>query len=196
MNTEILAELEALKEKDVSTRQKLLSDGELYNGYSEEMQSVHIENANKLNEIIDKHGWPGKSLVGLEGSRIAWLIAQHSICTPNLQRKFLSKIDEAYQDDEVPKKQYVLLQDRVLAQEGKPQKCGWVFDWQPDGEIGCVVEDLSKANALRKELNMPCFEDALKDHRESVKKEGGKMPGSYTEYRAQVSSWQKQVGWE
>ncbi|EFK95052.1 conserved hypothetical protein, partial [sediment metagenome] len=52
--------------------------------HDEEMQAVHIANAKALAELVAEDGWPGISTVGLEGSRTAWLIAQHAICTPEL----------------------------------------------------------------------------------------------------------------
>ncbi|MCG8672127.1 MAG: hypothetical protein MI867_22165 [Pseudomonadales bacterium] len=196
MNNSVLSELKSLKEKDERTRQRLLEEGDLYQGYAEEMQRVHVENAMALDNLVTEYGWPGETLVGLDGSRIAWFIAQHSICTPHLLRKFVSKIEEAYLSGEVPKKQFVLLRDRLLFQEGKPQKCGWVFDWQPNGEMGCEIEDLELSNELRRELSMPSFEAALKNHQESVRQEGGRMPGTYDEYKQQANEWKKQVGWE
>ena len=32
----------------------------------------------RLREIIGRHGWPGKSLVGTDGAQAAWLLVQHS----------------------------------------------------------------------------------------------------------------------
>lgn len=81
MNKELLAQLESLKQRDIDTREKLLGVGKLYGVYDEAMQNVHRENAQVLDDLISKHGWPGISKVGLEGSRAAWLIAQHAICT-------------------------------------------------------------------------------------------------------------------
>lgn len=84
MDNKLLAELESLKREDLETRKRLLSENRLYGTYDEEMQRVQRENANALNRMVSIHGWPGISKVGLEGSRAAWLIAQHAICTPEL----------------------------------------------------------------------------------------------------------------
>lgn len=32
----------------------------------------------RLKAIIDRHGWPGKSLVGEDGAQSAWLLVQHA----------------------------------------------------------------------------------------------------------------------
>jgi hypothetical protein len=195
VNTEIFNELQKLKKIDLEARQKLLEESHLYDGYADEMQKIHTENAIRLNEIINEYGWPGESLVTLEGSRAAWLIAQHSICTPELQIKFSQEIEKAFNSGEVPKKQMVLLQDQVLFRQNKPQKCGWVYDWQPDGQLGCVVESIEQADILREELGMPKYNVALEKERTTVKKEGGNMPGSYEDYRSKANAWRESVGW-
>jgi hypothetical protein len=129
MDERLLNELLALQQKDVETRSRLLKEGRLYGAYAEEMQRVHRENAERLNALVELHGWPGVSLVGLEGSRAAWLVAQHSLCTPALQRKFRDLLERASATGEAPKRQVAMLTDRVLFNEGKPQVYGCVLDW-------------------------------------------------------------------
>lgn len=127
MNTELLEYLESLKNKDISTRTKLLEEGRLYGTYEQEMQDVHRQNANALNEIISRHGWSGISKVGIAGSRAAWLVAQHAICTPELQRKFLQYLSKAAEADDAPEKQVAFLTDRIRYNEGKPQVYGTIW---------------------------------------------------------------------
>ena len=89
MNQKLLDELLLLQQRDVDMRAHLLSEERLYGDYASEMQQVHRENAGELDKLVSQGGWPGISSVGLQGSRAAWLIAQHAICTPELQRRFL-----------------------------------------------------------------------------------------------------------
>jgi len=81
VNGQLLDELLAMARRDTDMRAHLLQAGKLYGEYADEMQQIHEENAKRLSEIVDRHGWPGVSIVGLEGCA-AWLIAQHSNCTP------------------------------------------------------------------------------------------------------------------
>ena len=196
MTNEILSELETLKKCDMDMRQKLIDEGILYKGYNEEMQNIHISNAEKLNEIVIKHGWPGISLVGLEGSRTSWLIAQHSICTPELQKSFLQKMIDAEKTGDVPKKQVALLTDRILYNEGKPQKYGTVFDWDESGNLSCELENKNNINLLREEVGFPPFEEELKNQTEAVTNEGGKAPENIVKYKEQVKAWAQSVGWQ
>ena len=195
MNKELLSQLETLKQRDVDTRNKLLEEGRLYGVYDEEMQNVHRENARALNEIIEEQGWPGISKVGLEGSRTAWLIAQHAICTPHLQRKFLEYMTKAAESDDVPMKQVALLTDRIRFNEGKPQVYGTVLDWNENGELTCELENLEKVDERRAQVGLQPFEQSLREHRAEVDAEGGKPPENYKAYRQAGSDWAKNVGW-
>ena len=195
MNEKLLAQLKNLKQRDIDTRDKLLDEGRLYGVYDEEMQNVHKENAMALNEIIEAYGWPGISKVGLEGSRSAWLIAQHAICTPHLQRKFLEYMTEASKSDDVPLKQVALLTDRIRFNEGKPQVYGTVLDWNENGELTCELENPEKVDELRAQVSLQPFEQSLQEHRAEVEAEGGKPPENYKAYRQASSDWAKNVGW-
>ena len=196
MNQRLLDELIAMKQRDVDTRSRLVREGWLYDGYADEMQQVHRENAHRLNQLISQHGWPTISLVGLEGCRTAWLIAQHSICTPDLQRKFLAFVTEAAERGEVPKPQVAFLTDRIRFNENKPQVYGTVLDWDEKGELSCVVEDPANLDARRREMGLPATQDDdLAAYRKEVESEGGKPPRDLTEAKRKRLEWAKSVGW-
>ena len=195
MNQQLLNELMALKQRDTDTRSRLLKEGKLYGGYAPEMQQVHRENANQLNRIIEKSGWPGISIVGLEGCRATWLIAQHSICTPELQRKFLTLLVKASESGDVPRTQVAFLTDRIRFNENKPQVYGTVLDWNERGELSCEVEDPANLDARRKEVGLDPFREELEKHREEVKSEGGGPPEDFTEYKQKGREWASNVGW-
>jgi hypothetical protein len=46
----------SLKNKGFELRTEILKNGTLYDGYNSRMEALHIENAEKLKEIIEKHG--------------------------------------------------------------------------------------------------------------------------------------------
>ncbi|MBE9137143.1 hypothetical protein IQ254_07985 [Nodosilinea sp. LEGE 07088] len=195
MDNDLLKQLELLKKKDTDTRNKLLEEGELYGTYHEAMRSVHRENAIALDKIIEEHGWPGISKVGLEGSRAAWLIAQHSICTPALQRKFLDHLSNAEKQGDVPGKQVALLTDRIRFNEGRPQVYGTVLDWNETGELTCEVEDEENIDQLREQVGLPLFQQSLHHHRLEVEAEGGNAPEDFRVYKQASDDWAKSVGW-
>ena len=195
MNEELIADLQGRQERDTQTRDRLLKDGRLYGFYNEEMQRVHIENAEALDRIVAIHGWPGVSMVGLEGCRAAWLLAQHSICTPVLQRRFLRELGVAVASGEAPAKLAAFLADRVRFNEGKPQLYGTVLDWNQHGELGCDLEYPGEVDELRKSVGLPSFAESLLEHRTAVEAEGGKAPADFESYRAAATQWAREVGW-
>lgn len=196
MNEKLLAQLENLKQRDIEIRNKLLDEGRLYGVYDEEMQKVHRENAEALNEIIEAEGWPGISNVGIEGSRAAWLVAQHAICTPELQRKFLEFMTKAVESGDVTMKQIAMLTDRIKFNEGKPQIYGTVMDWNEHGELTCELENPEKVDELRTQVGLPPFEQSLQEHRAEVEAEGGKPPENHEAYKLAGNDWAKGIGWK
>ena len=195
MKEALIAELNNLKQRDVVTRERLLKAGRLYGFYDDEMQRVHIENAEALDHILSIHGWPGISMVGLEGCRTAWFVAQHSICTPVLQRRFLRALEKAAASGEAPKKLAAFLTDRVRFNEGEPQVYGTVLDWNERGELDCEVAEPEHIDELRASVGLPPFAESLAQHRKEVEAEGGSAPENFKSYKEAATRWAKQVGW-
>jgi hypothetical protein len=195
MNIALSSELIDMRDRDVAMRARLLHENRLYDDYAEEMQQIHIANACRLNELVTQYGWPTMSLVGLEGCRAAWLVAQHSICTPDLQREFLCLLTEAAKTGGVPDLQVAFLTDRVRACERKPQIYGTVFDWNENGELSCDVEDLANLDARRRQVGLPAFAVDLASHRKDVAAEGGNPPRDFEQAKRRRLEWSKRVGW-
>ena len=82
MNIPLQDELVATAEEDQRVRAELAADGSLFGGYHERVKAVHDENAARLVEIINRHGGPGRGLVGEDGARAVWLVLQHAIGHP------------------------------------------------------------------------------------------------------------------
>ena len=76
-----------------------------------------------------KYGWPGTSLVGLDGCRAAWVIAQNAISLPEFQRQCLLLLKVAAEHGEASSRQVAFLTDRILFNERKPQMYGVIGDW-------------------------------------------------------------------
>ena len=195
MDQALLAELKSLEQCDTETREKLLREHRLFGTYDEEMQQVHRVNAITLSRIVAMHGWPGVSKVGLDGCRVAWIIAQHSICTPELQKGFLRALKKAANAGDAPMKQVALLTDRIRFNEGKPQVYGTVLDWGESGELGCDLEDPENVDSRRSAVGLPPFAQALEEHRREIAAEGGKPPADFKAFKEAANLWAQQVGW-
>jgi hypothetical protein len=195
VNEPLLQELLAMQRRDFDTRSRLRKAGQLYGGYADEMQQVHRENAEALERIVSKHGWPGVAAVGMEGCRAAWLVAQHSICTPGLQRKFHVLLSEAVGRADAPQQQLAFLTDRIRFNEMRPQVYGTVLDWNERGELGCDVEQPSGLDARRKAVGLRPISEDLERHRAEIRREGGGPPPDFAEYQRRRAQWARSVGW-
>ncbi|MGH3697704.1 MAG: DUF6624 domain-containing protein [Pseudonocardiaceae bacterium] len=86
---------------------------------------VRIDQANTqwLKHVVERHGWPGQSLVGRHGAAAAWLLVQHADRDPSFQRRCLDLMT-AMPPGEVMPHHIAYLTDRVLLAEGAPQLYG------------------------------------------------------------------------
>ena len=80
-------------------------------------------NTQWLKNVVERHGWPGHSLVGRDGAAAAWLLAQHADLDPSFQRRCLDLMT-AMPTGEVSPHHIAYLTDRVLLAEGAPQLYG------------------------------------------------------------------------
>jgi hypothetical protein len=195
LNTDLLNELIAMKQRDADTRAELVRQGRLFDGYDAVMQQVHTENAHRLDALVTAFGWPTLEQVGLEGTRSAWLIAQHAICTPALQRRFLALMTTAATAGDVPPLQVAFLTDRVRGMEGKKLLYGTVLDWDENGELSCAIQDPCNLDARRKAVGLPPFAQDLAKCRQAAAAEGAKPPTDMAAWTRERAAWARRVGW-
>jgi hypothetical protein len=74
----------------------------------------------RVEEIIAKYGYPGKTLVGEPTNEAAWYVIQHS---KKIADYFLM-IQEAGASNEIPFTKVAMMHDRMLMYEGKEQLYG------------------------------------------------------------------------
>ena len=110
---------------------------------------VRDGNQAALRQIIAERGWPGRSLVGLDGSRAAWLIAQHADDDVPFQKQCLALIHEAFQIGDMEAYAFAYLTDRILDNERRPQ----MYGTQGGGAYGSP-EDERRIDANRKAIGL------------------------------------------
>jgi hypothetical protein len=80
----------------------------------------------RLRAIVREQGWPTRTMVGASGARAAFLIVQHSPSNA-FQREMLPLLSAASENEEASPGDAAMLEDRVLTDEGKPQRYGTQF---------------------------------------------------------------------
>lgn len=114
----------------------------------------------RLKEIVARHGWPGRSLVGEDGAHAAWLIAQHADFDPAFQRDCLDRMRLAFAQGEVTAQELSFLTDRVYLEEGKPQMYG------TQGALGNPSpEEEARINANRAALGLEPWRVFIEERR-------------------------------
>lgn len=74
----------------------------------------------RIEKIIAKYGYPGKTLVGEPTNEAAWYVIQHSKKISN----YFPMIQEAGSSNEIPFVKVAMMHDRMLMGEGKEQLYG------------------------------------------------------------------------
>lgn len=177
--------------RDQTVRAELATDGSLFKGYHPRMEGVHRENAARLREIILRVGWPGETLVGKDGAHAAWRIAQHSIGEPAFMRACHKLLDEASQRGEAPRWQYAMMDDRIRAFEGLPQRYGSQLRDTVNGLAPYPLEDANQVEQWRAEVGLPRLGELLSGLRE----EPPPTADEIAERDAAELEWRRTVGW-
>jgi len=103
--------------------------------FMDELQEVDRENTEWLKSIVRARGWPGRSVVGADAARAAWLLAQHADRDPAFQKECLALLEQAVEGGEAERSHAAYLTDRVLLAEGRSQRYGTQLTRSPTGEM-------------------------------------------------------------
>ena len=196
MNEALQAELLAMAEHDLRVRAELVSTGELFDGYNARMAEVHKQNAKKLECIVGEFGWPGISLVGDEGGEAAWLVLQHAIGNPELQRRCLPLLKAAAETEEIPAFQVACLEDRICIFEGRPQRYGTQFDWDESGMMSPhPLQDPKRVDGYRQSVGLGPLSEKTEEMRLLAAAEGHEYPRNFQKRQKEKDDWARSVGW-
>jgi hypothetical protein len=122
------AELLRRVEKDQAARGAYDSDA---------MREADAENLPWLKQVVAERGWPGSSLVGVDGAHAMWLLVQHATADIPFMRHCLGLLTAAVEAGEASATDQAFLTDRVLLHEGGQQVYGTQLTrrggrWVPD----------------------------------------------------------------
>ena len=188
--------LVAAARRDLDTRTRLAASGELFNGYHPEMEAVHDENAALLTRVFDDIGWPGRREYGDDGAGAAFLILQHAIGHPDLQRRGLTLLLDAIPEGLANPLDAAYLSDRISIFEGGAQTFGTQFDWDANGQLSpAAVRDPETLDERRASVGLPPMAETLAHMRADAAAEGDTAPADLAERRAAYDAWARKVGW-
>ena len=192
----IAARIINLRNSDWEFRDRLVHNGQLGEGYQEEMQELHNRNAKILNDIIDTIGYPTINKVGKEASEAAWLVIQNSIGQPDFMRKCKKLLERAVNENKADPRNLAYLTDRIAVFEEKKQLYGTQFDWDVNGELSPhQITDLTQVDQRRRSIGLNTLEEQTLIIREQAINEHQTPPNDLTKRKKEFDKWRKTVGW-
>ncbi len=196
MIPEIAEKILSLKDADLKLRNELIQSGQLSDGYNPKMAELHNRNAAKLDEIIQKIGYPTADKVGEEASEAAWLVIQHAIGQPDFMKKCRNLLQQAVESQQADARHLAYLTDRISVLEGKPQFYGTQFDWNESGELmPNDYDDLNLVNQRRQAIGLNTLEEQTAFLQKQVKAENQSPPADYEKRMQEMNAWRIAVGW-
>jgi hypothetical protein len=178
-NTELRQELQKRLKEDQAARMAIIewmkkqqfNDPEKLKKMNDEpivKNLLEIDHANTkwLKEVVDKYGWPCRSMVGDDGAHSAWLLVQHADKDREFQKKCLDLMKELAPKGEVSRSDLAYLTDRILVAENKKQVYGTQFQ-NVNGKMEPVpIEDEANVDKRRQEAGLP----TMAEYRQIVEK--------------------------
>lgn len=131
------------------------------NAIWEVKQLLNEKNLERIIEIIEKDGWPKKSVIKGNAASTVFLIIQHS--DPETQRKYLPIMTKAANEGEAKWSSLALLIDRVNLGEDKKQIYGSQISRKEDGSYFVKnLEEPEYVNQRRNEIGLGKIQDYVK----------------------------------
>jgi len=182
--------------RDLETRTRLAASGDLFGGYHPEMEAVHDANAALLRRVFDTIGWPGRRDYGDDGAGAAFLILQHAIGHPDLQRRGLALILDAIPEGQANPLDAAYLSDRIAIFEGREQTFGTQFDWDANDQLSpAPVRDPETLDERRASVGLPPMAETIAHMRAKAAAEGETAPTDLVKRRADYEAWARKAGW-
>lgn len=129
--------------------QKYRSDMQLYRDNYKAQNAIDSTNLIAVQNIIKKHGYPGKSLVGAPTNTSAWYVIQHS----EKIGEYLPVMKKAAKNNELPFAKVAMMEDRYLMSNNEPQIYGTQGRSFKEGSVTVIwpIKDPKNVNQRRKE---------------------------------------------
>jgi hypothetical protein len=134
LNEPLVNQLDSIRYDDQTHRGQLESIRTRYGGDSKEMKELWriINKKDSLNQvkikaILNKYGWLGTDLIGVQGNETLFLVIQHSDIV--MQEKYLPMMRDAVKKGNAKASSLALLEDRVALRQSKRQIYGSQVSW-------------------------------------------------------------------
>jgi hypothetical protein len=150
-NQGLRTELISMRDADQEVRRRWLKD-QKSEALKKEIAALSVKHVARLREILRVYGWPGKSLVGEDGSGAAWTLAQHG--DQIFLQQTVPLMKAAAERGDLHWGLVATTVDRVLLAQGKKQLYGTQFDTDGNKCEPINVDDPKHLDDRRKAVGL------------------------------------------
>ncbi|MCB0685567.1 MAG: hypothetical protein KDC53_03550 [Saprospiraceae bacterium] len=139
------------------------AESEEYNEQQLIYEKNHIVNEEKVRDILDKYGWPDKTVIGEQGNWTICNVIQHS--DNEIRIKYLPMMREAVKDKKLEPRFLVRAEDRIATERGDLQIYGGQMKYYPETKSFNVwpVFDPINVDKRRAEIGLEPIAKFLKE---------------------------------
>ncbi len=184
-----------LRDAELSLRAELVQSGETAGGYYPRLRQLHEANARELELIIDDDGWPTPDVAGADGAEAAWLIAMHAVSRPSFMRRCLGVLKGEANRGEVPARHAAMLDDRIRALEGRPQRYGTQLDWQNGVLTPLPLDEPDSVDVRRASVGLAPLAETIAAARDAARHDGAPPPEEWEAASDVLDALAREVGW-
>lgn len=134
----------------------------LDSAFGARMMAIDSANTAWLKRVLDRQGWPGRSLVGAEAANAAFLIAQHAVHDSAFQARALALMERGVRTGDVRGSDVAMLADRIAVQRGQPQRYGTQAKLRDGRIVLDPIADSAHVDERRAGLGMPPLREYLR----------------------------------
>lgn len=166
------SELLTMREEDQRLRAELVrqmnSKAGMDSAFGARVGAMDRRHTARLQAILVGHGWPGWRLVGKDGSRAAWVLAQHADADRAFQRRALELLGAAVAAGDASSRDMAFLTDRVRRAEGRPQVYGTQTVVVDCRRVPYPIEDSAGIARRRADAGLPPLAEYLEMRRRQL----------------------------
>ncbi|MEV6379569.1 DUF6624 domain-containing protein [Streptomyces sp. NPDC051773] len=107
-----------------------------------------------LEDVVRRHGWPGRALVGPAAAAAACRLLQHAEGPADFQHECLRLVEQAARDGDLPWRQVAYVTDALRVRAGRPQLYGTKFRMREGKLEPCPIEQPEQVDERRRRLRM------------------------------------------
>lgn len=153
----VISTLKLLFEEDTKIRTDYINSKD--EKLLEQMKRIEDKSTKFITEVLNNFGLPTISKVGKKSSFHSWKLVQHSPDI-HLQEKYLELMEKHIED--VNKRDYAYLKDRVLLAQGKQQIYGTQFTKTKEGKYEPInLWDIANVDTRRNEVELDTLSENI-----------------------------------